>query len=89
MEGGKIVEFDEPYELLQNRTGYFRKLVDQAGRNEASRLEILAEEAKQLRHLMILQQQDVTYPGSHITFSRNRDEILDHFGTRVIYETSL
>ncbi|XP_057311415.1 ATP-binding cassette sub-family C member 4-like isoform X1 [Hydractinia symbiolongicarpus] len=89
MEGGKIVEFDEPYELLQNRTGYFRKLVDQAGRNEASRLEILAEEAKQLRHLMILQQQDVAYPGSHITFSRNRDEILDHFGTRVIYETSL
>ena len=88
MESGKIVEFDEPYELLQNPSGYFRKLVDQAGRNEASRLEVLAEEAKHLRHVMLMQNQ-MAYPGSHITMSRTKSEILDHFGTKVIYETTL
>lgn len=45
------MEFDEPYDLLQNKSGYFRQLVDQVGLAKANKLEILAEEAKNLRNL--------------------------------------
>ena len=88
IDSGKIVEFDEPYELLQIPSGHFRRLVNQAGQQEASRLEMQAEEAKQLRKLMLMQQQ-VSYPGSHITLSKSKTEIIKHFGSRVVYETTL
>lgn len=51
LEDGNIMEFDEPYDLLQNKSGYFRQLVDQVGLAKANKLEILAEEAKNLRNL--------------------------------------
>ncbi|XP_057310596.1 ATP-binding cassette sub-family C member 4-like [Hydractinia symbiolongicarpus] len=51
LEDGNIMEFDEPYDLLQNKSGYFRKLVDQVGLAKANKLEILAEESKNLRNL--------------------------------------
>lgn len=31
MDAGRIVEFDHPYILLQNPTGYFRCLVEETG----------------------------------------------------------
>ena len=46
---GEIVEFDKPYDLLQIPSGYFRKLVNQAGEDEAKSLELLAKETKELR----------------------------------------
>ena len=49
IDHGEIVEFDEPYDLLQMPYGYFRKLVNQTGEDEANFLELLAKEAKELR----------------------------------------
>ena len=83
-----MVEFDEPSVLLQNPSGSFRRLVDQAGRDEAGRLEIVAEESKQLRHLMLIQAQ-ATWPGSHITVSKTKSEIINYFGTQIVYETTV
>jgi len=88
LESGKVVEFDEPSALLQNTSGPFRRLVDQAGRNEASRLETVAEESKQLRHLMLMQSH-ASWPGSHITVSKTKAEIINYFGTQVVYETTV
>ena len=88
LHSGKIAEFDEPFELLKKPGGFFRNLVDQAGRNEASRLELLAEEAKHLRNLQLLQTK-AQYPGWNITVSKSRAEIIEHFGTRVVYETTV
>lgn len=31
MDGGEVVEYDKPSELLRNETGIFRKLVEQSG----------------------------------------------------------
>ncbi|XP_057310595.1 ATP-binding cassette sub-family C member 4-like [Hydractinia symbiolongicarpus] len=66
MEDGSVLEFDEPYQLLQNSTGSFRKLVDQAGINEANRLETLAKEANQLRYRSESRRHDDSYLGSLI-----------------------
>ena len=88
LDQGKIKEFDEPAALLQNPSGHFRRLVDQAGRNEAARLESVAQESKQLRHMMLLQTQGV-YPGSQITVSKTKAEIINYFGTQVVYETTV
>ena len=83
-----MVEFDEPSILLNNSNGHFRKLVDQAGRNEAQRLVNLAEESKRLRHIMLLQSK-VQYPGCHVTVSKTKAEIINYFGTQVVYETTV
>ena len=82
------MEFDEPSLLLENPNGHFRKLVDQAGRNEAQRLVSLAEESKRLRHVMLLQSK-AQYPGCHITISKTKAEIINYFGTQVVYETTV
>ncbi|XP_066910570.1 ATP-binding cassette sub-family C member 4-like [Clytia hemisphaerica] len=88
LDNGKMVELDEPAILLENSNGYFRKLVDQAGRNEAQRLVNVAEESKRLRHLLLLQSK-TKYPGSHITVSKTKAEIINYFGTQVVYETTV
>jgi len=88
IESGRIVEFDEPIELLQNGSGYFRKLVDQAGRNEANRLESLAEEAKQLRKLSDMQQ-ELSYPGCQIQKSKSKEELVKMFGKNLVFETTV
>lgn len=88
IDGGKIVEFEEPFTLLQNSNGHFRRLVDQAGKTEAARLEVLADEARKLRQVFLLQNQ-IAFPGSELTSTKTKNEILKHFGTRVIYETTL
>ena len=49
IDHGEIVEFDEPYDLLQIPSGYFRKLVNQTGEDDANSLELLAKETKELR----------------------------------------
>ena len=49
IDHGEIVEFDEPYDLLQIPSGYFRKLVNEAGEDGAKSLELLAKETKELR----------------------------------------
>jgi len=88
IESGRIVEFDEPIELLQNASGYFRKLVDQAGRNEANRLKSLAEEAKQLRKLSDMQQ-ELSYPGCQIQKSKSKEELVKMFGKNLVFETTV
>ena len=49
IDHGEIVEFDEPCDLLQMSSSYFRKLVNQTGEDEAKSLELLAKETKELR----------------------------------------
>ena len=48
IDHGEIVEFDEPCDLLQMSSSYFRKLVNQTGEDEAKSLELLAKETKEL-----------------------------------------
>lgn len=44
MHDGRIAEFDAPHILLGNRYGLLRKLVDQNGPTNASKLKQLAKE---------------------------------------------
>ena len=88
INAGKIVQFDEPCELFKEKDGEFKKLLDQLGHVEAARLEMMANEAKEIRQL-IKERTQMTYPGCNITRSKTREEIMEMFGSRVVYETSL
>ena len=44
----EIVELDEPWDLLQIPSSYFRKVFNQTGEDEANFLEMLAKETKEL-----------------------------------------
>ena len=44
LDAGEIIEFDEPYLLLQNIDGLFRKLVNQTGQQMETKLNLLAKE---------------------------------------------
>lgn len=44
MDAGVAVEFDEPYSLLQNRDGIFRKMVEALGPQEFERLLSIAKD---------------------------------------------
>lgn len=44
MDAGAAVEFDHPYNLLQNKNGHLYKLVEQTGRANADLLHGVAEE---------------------------------------------
>lgn len=50
LEEGSIVEFDEPYLLLQKSDGVLRKLVDQTGKTETMHLVDIAKTAFQKLH---------------------------------------
>jgi len=88
LKAGKIVQFDEPCELFKDKNGEFVQLVEQAGPVEAARLEMLAKEAKELRQL-IRERTQQTYPGFNVARSKTREEIMEIFGSRVVYETTL
>ena len=45
LDAGEIIEFDEPYLLLQNIDGLFRKLVNQTGQQMKTKLNLLAKES--------------------------------------------
>ena len=45
LDAGEIIEFDEPYLLLQNADGLFRKLVNQTGQQMETKLNLLAKES--------------------------------------------
>jgi len=45
MDAGKLVEFDEPVKLLENKDGIFRSLVDQTGPAGAQKLNEVAQAA--------------------------------------------
>lgn len=45
MDAGKLVEFDEPIRLLENKDGIFRSLVDQTGPAGAQKLCEVAQNA--------------------------------------------
>lgn len=44
MDAGKVIEFDEPYNLLQNENGIFYGMVKALGENEFGRLAQIALE---------------------------------------------
>lgn len=44
MDAGIAVEFDEPYLLLQNKEGVFRKMVEELGQQEFDRLYAIAKD---------------------------------------------
>lgn len=44
MESGTMVEFDHPYQLLQNPKGIFTKMVDEAGHPLSDQLKRTARE---------------------------------------------
>lgn len=44
MDAGQLVEYDHPHVLLQNESGYFRKLVQQTGKTTANTLKKVAAE---------------------------------------------
>lgn len=44
MDAGVAVEFDEPYSLMQNKNGIFRKMVEALGPQEYDRLYAMAED---------------------------------------------
>jgi len=48
MDKGTMVEFDHPYNLLQNKEGVFYKLVEQTGPDTADLLHGLATEVHYL-----------------------------------------
>lgn len=82
------MQFDEPCELFKDKDGEFKRLVEQAGPVEAARLGLLAKEAKDLRQL-IREKTQQTYPGFNVARSKTREEIMEIFGSRVVYETTL
>lgn len=49
LDGGRILEFDDPVTLLENKDGSFRSLVDQTGPATATRLQTMAIEAQKSR----------------------------------------
>ncbi|XP_049947426.1 ATP-binding cassette sub-family C member 4-like [Schistocerca serialis cubense] len=44
MDAGRVVEFGHPYSLLQNKEGYFYKMVEQTGSSMSEKLRSIAEE---------------------------------------------
>lgn len=46
MDSGTMVEFDHPYILLKNKNGYFNKMLEKLGRENADFLHGLAKEVK-------------------------------------------
>jgi ATP-binding cassette subfamily C (CFTR/MRP) protein 4 len=50
LDAGRVIEFEEPYNLLRQPLGLFRKLVKQTGHQMSSRLIATADEAHFKRH---------------------------------------
>lgn len=50
LDAGKLIEFDEPFKLLQNPASQFRKLVKQTGLEMASQLKRVAQETYNQKH---------------------------------------
>jgi ABC-type proline/glycine betaine transport system ATPase subunit len=44
MEDGRVVEFEHPTKLIENKDGYFHNLVSQSGPNSVARLKIMLRE---------------------------------------------
>lgn len=49
LDAGKVVEFDEPYELLQNESGLFTNMVKMTGKSTANNLKEMARLAHEVR----------------------------------------
>lgn len=46
MDGGKMVEFDHPYNLLKNKNGYLYKMVQQTGQATCDALHSVAAKVR-------------------------------------------
>jgi len=49
LDQGKVSEFDDPQTLLMNKNGYFSKLVEKSGKNQAKNLQRIASEQALIR----------------------------------------
>lgn len=50
LDAGRVVEFDEPYSLLQNDTGLFSTMVRMTGKSMANNLREMARLAHDIKH---------------------------------------
>lgn len=50
LDAGKVIEFDEPFELLKNEDGLFSLMVKMTGKGMASNLKEMARVAHELKH---------------------------------------
>ena len=50
LDAGEIVEFDEPYVLMQNSNGLFKRLVSQTGNQMETQLLLATKEAYFKKH---------------------------------------
>lgn len=48
LDGGSIVEYDHPYNLLQKQRGFFRNLVGTTGKVTAKKFKKIATEVSRL-----------------------------------------
>ncbi|XP_074597278.1 ATP-binding cassette sub-family C member 4-like [Brevipalpus obovatus] len=44
LDAGRVIEFDTPYQLLQNKSSLFSKLIEQTGKSMANKLHTLVKE---------------------------------------------
>ena len=49
LDAGRVIEFDEPYQLLQNENGLFANMVKMTGKSMAHNLKEMARIARDLR----------------------------------------
>lgn len=49
LDAGRVIEFDEPYQLLQNEKGLFANMVKMTGKSMAHNLKEMARIARELR----------------------------------------
>ena len=50
LDEGKVIEFDEPYLLLQNPESLFYQMVEHTGKSSAAKLNEVARQTYELRH---------------------------------------
>lgn len=49
LDAGKVVEFDEPINLMKNEDGLFASMIKATGKDSAKKLRFMAQKAADLR----------------------------------------
>lgn len=78
LDAGRLIEFDHPYILLQNKKGHFRQMVAETGPSMAPILHKLAAEVYKSVHVFILYLQDILNAIGIIPLIKNRFQVSPH-----------